>query len=72
MQNGYSTVSGPLRQVMGVDTNTALAEKLGITAQAVTQWDTKGWLPPRQAFRIHRAHGISLELLAELVGEDMP
>lgn len=60
-------VSYVIARQLGVDRSSHVAKKLGVSPQAVHSWDVAGKLPPLQAIRLHRDHGVPMSVLEPLV-----
>ena len=61
---------GLAKAIAKVKTITALAEKLELTAQAVSQWDT---VPADRCLEVERVTGVSrYELRPDIYGDERP
>lgn len=58
------TLSGIAQAVKAALTQEALAEKLGVTQQAVSAWLKQGWVPLERAIEIEAEYGIPRAKLA--------
>ncbi len=50
--------SGIAAAVEAASSQEALAQKLGVTQQAVSEWQRRGWVPPRRAVEIEMHFGV--------------
>ena len=67
MAQRKSRAGGLAKAIAAAKTITALAEKIGLTAQAVSQWDD---VPPERCLDVERATGVSrYELRPDIYGK---
>ena len=56
--NNDTPISGIAEAVQKAKTQEALAEKLGVTQQAISTWLRRGWVPLLRALEIEAQYGI--------------
>lgn len=64
---GFGVVSEPVRLALRAQSKAEISRMVGVTPQAVCMWDRDGKLPPLQAIRLHKDHGVPLEKLYPLI-----